>query len=257
MSTELSATDEAGALSMNDWYDQLTVALIEQICEPDANTVDIGAGAGDILRHLLRVAPRGRHVAVEALPSYAEGLRRDFPGVTVVAAAAAERTGRDSFVHVVSNPGYSGLRRRPYDRPDETLRELTVDTVRLDDVLPGDRRIDLVKVDTEGGEVLALRGAVELLRRWRPVIVFEHGGDHAMREYGTTSADLWALLVTELGYELRTLPGRRAGQPALDRAGFADALREHWYFVADRPSPGPAGGSGQHEPSAWQKGTEP
>jgi hypothetical protein len=84
------------------------------------------------------------------------------------------------------------------------------------------------------------------------VIVFEHGGDHAMRDYDTTSADLWALLVTDLHYELRTLPGRMAGEDALDRAGFAAALRRHWYFVADPP---PAPGSGDHDPPIGEKGT--
>ncbi|MDP9863640.1 MULTISPECIES: FkbM family methyltransferase [Streptosporangium] len=225
---------EAGLAGMNDWYDELTVQIIERVCSPTANTVDIGAGGGDILAHLLRAAPRGRHFAVEPLPELADRLDREFPGVTVVRAAASDRTGRDGFVHVLSNPGYSGLRRRPYDRENETLEDIVVDTVRLDEVVPADVRVDLIKIDVEGGEVVALRGAAELLRRCRPVVVFEHGGDRTMREYGTTSADLWALLVTELDYGLHTLPGWLERSPALDAGDFAAALREQWYFVADQ-----------------------
>ncbi|MBC2875779.1 MULTISPECIES: FkbM family methyltransferase [Streptomyces] len=219
---------------LNEWYDELTVEIIGRVCAPDSGCLDIGAGGGEILSHMRRAAPRGRHFAVEPLPHYAEGLRRDFPGVTVWQAAAAATEGRDSFVHVVSNPGYSGLRRRPYDRADETLVEIAVDTVRLDDVVPADARVDLVKVDVEGGEVGALRGAAELLRRESPVVVFEHGGDHAMRDYGTTSDDLWALLVDDLGYTIHTLAGWLAAEPGLDRAAFAEELRTQWYFVAAR-----------------------
>jgi len=217
----------------NEDYDRLTVEIIERVCGPAAVSVDLGAGVGEITRHLVRVAPEGRHFAVEPLPDLADELARRLPPVTVIRAAAADTSGPRSFVHVVSNPGYSGLRRRPYDRTTEDLREIIVETVRLDDVIPADVPVDLIKIDVEGGEVLALRGAGGTLRRGRPVIIFEHGGDRVMREYGTTTDDLWTLLVDELGYRLYTLPAWLAGQPALDRAALTTALEFDWYFVAD------------------------
>ncbi|MFC4013736.1 FkbM family methyltransferase [Nonomuraea purpurea] len=224
-------------LERNDEYDRLTVQIIEQVCTPTAVCVDLGAGVGEITQHLVRVAPEGRHFAVEPLPAFADELAARLPSVTVIRAAAADVTGPQSFVHVVSNPGYSGLRRRPYDRPSETLREISVDAVRLDDVIPPDVHVDLVKIDVEGGEVLALRGARRSLLRSRPMIVFEHGGDHVMREYGTTTDDLWSLLVDGLGYQVFTLPAWLAGQPAMDRASFARALERDWFFVADCAGP--------------------
>lgn len=217
----------------NDEYDRLTVEIIERVCAPDSSCIDLGAGGGDILRHMVRAAPKGDHYAVEPLPELGEGLRSQFPDVTVLQAAAAESTGTDSFVHVVSNPGYSGLRRRPYDRNDEVLEEIRVATVRLDDLVPVETPISLIKVDVEGGEVVALRGAAGLIRRCRPVIVFEHGGDRAMTEYGTTSDDLWSLLVDELGYTFHTLCGWLEGGPGLDRREFSESLRDQWYFVAE------------------------
>ncbi|MDF5753468.1 FkbM family methyltransferase [Spongiactinospora sp. TRM90649] len=219
-------------LERNDEYDRLTVQIIEQVCTPTAVCVDLGAGVGEITQHLVRVAPEGRHFAVEPLPAFADELAARLPSVTVIRAAAADVTGPQSFVHVVSNPGYSGLRRRPYDRPSETLREISVDAVRLDDVIPPDVHVDLVKIDVEGGEVLALRGARRSLLRSRPMIVFEHGGDHVMREYGTTTDDLWSLLVDGLGYQVFTLPAWLAGQPAMDRTSFTRALERDWFFVA-------------------------
>ncbi|MFI2663168.1 FkbM family methyltransferase [Micromonospora carbonacea] len=235
----MSGSLAADPAQRNEDYDRLTVEIIERVCGRTAVSVDLGAGVGEITQHLVRVAPEGRHFAVEPLPALADELADRLPSVTVVRAAAADAAGRHSFVHVVSNPGYSGLRRRPYDRPAETLHEITVDTVRLDDVIPADVRVDLIKIDIEGGEVLALRGARDTLRRGRPVIVFEHGGDHVMREYGTTTDDLWSLLVEELGYQVFTLPAWLAGGRALSRAALTTALEQDWYFVADRAA-GPA-----------------
>ncbi len=46
----------------------------------------------------------------------------------------------------------------------------------LDNILSG-QRVDVVKIDIEGAEVLALRGAANLLRKVRKIIVEIHGGN--------------------------------------------------------------------------------
>lgn len=53
-----------------------------------------------------------------------------------------------------------------------------VGTVRLDDVVP---RADFIKMDVEGAEELALRGAAGLLERCRPVVMFEVNHEAARR----------------------------------------------------------------------------
>ena len=80
---------------------------------------------------------------------------------------------------------------------------------RLDDVLeacdPG--RLDLLKVDVEGAEAEALRGAVRSLRTWRPVVIFEKNSPAAADLLGT------------LGYELYRVDEAGRLVPALARAG--------------------------------------
>lgn len=45
--------------------------------------------------------------------------------------------------------------------------------VRLDDVIPSDRGISIVHLDVEGSESLALAGAIETIRRCRPILILE------------------------------------------------------------------------------------
>lgn len=57
----------------------------------------------------------------------------------------------------------------------------------------GAQRIGVIKIDTEGAEVLVLREATETLRAHRPVLVMEVV-DHQLRNLGSSLAELEALL---------------------------------------------------------------
>lgn len=184
---------------------ELLVALMEELLEPDSDCLDVGAHAGSVLSEICRIAPSGRHVAWEPLPGFAGRLREAFPDVEVRQAALSDESGESEFAHVVADPGWSGLVARPTPAGGR-VETITVRTERLDDALPAGVLPAFVKIDVEGAEERVLRGALETLRRHRPVIAFEHGlgsADH----YGTTPAAIHRLLSGELGYELYGLDG--------------------------------------------------
>ena len=87
------------------------------------------------------------------------------------------------------------------------VRQLRVRTERLDDVLPDDYVPALIKIDVEGAESAVFRGALETLRRHRPLVIFEHGLGGADR-YGSGPAEVWDLLAGELGLRIYDLDGR-------------------------------------------------
>ena len=162
---------------------ELLVALLEEMLEPDSDCLDVGAHAGSVLAEMVRIAPRGRHVAWEPLPAFAARLRERFPDVEVREAALGNEDGERSFAHVVEDPGWSGFLARPTPS-SSPVEELAVRVERLDDVLPEGVRPAFVKIDVEGAEEEVLRGALETLRHHRPVVAFEHGRGSA-DHYGT------------------------------------------------------------------------
>jgi FkbM family methyltransferase len=178
---------------------------------PGSRCVDGGANRGRITQWLVDFAPRGDHIAVEPIPDLAHELARRFPSVEVHCAALGEHAARADFTYFPSAPELSGFGSRECSLPGEVI---SVEVVALDDVV-GDRTIDFVKLDLEGSELPALRGATRTLRACMPVVVFEHCrvafGADMMPFLGTadyeTTAEIHTLLVGELGYRIYDLDG--------------------------------------------------
>lgn len=55
--------------------------------------------------------------------------------------------------------------------PEQTI---VVDIVRLDDVVPANRNVSILQLDVEGFEQQALSGALDIIRRCRPVLILEN-----------------------------------------------------------------------------------
>lgn len=100
---------------------------------------------------------------------------------------------------------------------------------RLDDYLGQHPlpRLDAVKIDVEGAEVRALRGARATIERFRPLIVFEVC-PMWLRRLGTSVAELFET-VEGPGYTVHDLPARRAGWgPRLRAADMARLGPDDW-----------------------------
>lgn len=193
----------------------------------DSNCVDVGCHQGEVLREMIRLAPRGRHIAFEPVPASHAALAASLPGVEVRQAAAADEDGEAEFVVVPDLPSHSGLRERSYPGELRTER-VRVRTERIDSALPEDYVPRLIKIDVEGAELQVLRGAVETLRRHRPIVWFEHGLGASDR-YGTRPADVHGLLVGELGMRIFDADG---GGP-YSETEFEEVFTEPmWNFVA-------------------------
>jgi FkbM family methyltransferase len=213
-------------------YDMQTERVMRRVLQRDSNCVDLGAHKGAILADMLKLAPEGQHIAFEPLPQFAARLRHRFPQATIIEAAVADAPGESEFVHVRNEPAFSGLREREYETSQPALDRISVRVTTIDDEVPADRPIALIKIDIEGGEYHALLGATETLRRWRPVVVFEASA-RSTGKYGVEPEQMHALLM-QLGYRVSTMKRWLSGGPDIDAVEF----RGHWvedseyYYIA-------------------------
>jgi FkbM family methyltransferase len=166
--------------------------LFAFLLAPDSNCIDVGALSGTILAEMVRIAPRGKHIAYEPLPHMHEKLVARFPDVDVRRAALSNTTGRTTFRHVKSNAGYSGLKERDYPGPQD-IEIIQVDTEELDKSLPTGYVPALIKIDVEGAELQVLEGAKRTITQHKPTVIFEHGAS-AAAYYGTPPSAIFKLL---------------------------------------------------------------
>jgi FkbM family methyltransferase len=217
-------------------YDRQTLQVMRCVLRRDSNCIDLGAHNGDVLKQMIELAPAGIHHAVEALPPFAEGLRQRFPGVRVHQLAVGDSEAEADFQYVENDPAYSGLRRRVYDRPDPQILTIRVRLATVDSIVPSDQPIAFVKIDLEGGEYHAMKGAVQTIRRCQPVIVFE-AGTTSTGLYDVTGPDICDLVSDTLGYQLSTMARWLAGESAMTRQEFCHNW-DHgldFYFIATPP----------------------
>ena len=112
------------------------------------------------------------------------------------------------------------------------MQLITVATERLDDVIPEDAAIRLLKIDVEGGELGVLRGGMGLLARHRPVVVFEHGLG-AADYYGTRPEQLLEVF-SSCDYRVTLMADWLTGGPDLSNDAFVEEFEtcRNYYFLA-------------------------
>jgi FkbM family methyltransferase len=126
--------------------------------------VDVGAWYGPWTRGLRRVADRV--VAVEPAAELARCLAAAYPDVRVVEAVASDRSGTAELFLPSGGPGVGTSSVEYGTGTPVTVARVTLDELGLDDVR-------FVKLDVEGHELPALRGAERTVRRDRPLLLVE------------------------------------------------------------------------------------
>ncbi|MFT3785117.1 MAG: FkbM family methyltransferase [Tepidisphaeraceae bacterium] len=143
------------------------------IAQPGQIVLDLGANIGTTTMLFSDlVGPHGRVIAFE--PIMHETLRRNLKengalNTFVHAAAVWDKAGSTVF-KVSDNTLLSRVDAQQPPEGTTWTEQREVPLVRLDDLCEQQRwpRVDLVKVDIEGAEENALRGALNLIKRFKP-----------------------------------------------------------------------------------------
>lgn len=187
------------------WSDRAERRLLSQLISPGMTVLDVGANIGIYTEFLAKlVGPSGRVVAFEPEQRNVEHLRnaaRNYKQVEVVHAAVSDRSGTlKLFVADDLNVDH-----RTY-APLETRRSVDVAAVALDDFVSEGDHVDVIKMDIQGAELAALRGARRLLASQNaPVILFEYW-PYGLRSAGENPKALLSELAS-FGYAPRMIDG--------------------------------------------------
>lgn len=149
------------------------LATLDSYAPRGGTAVDVGAWYGPWTARLVRRADRV--VAIEPVPRLAAHLRRAFPAVDVVEAVAADRDGVATLQVPRAGPAVATstvvAAATGGDGEALTARSVTIDALGLTGVT-------FMKLDVEGHELPALRGAEQTIRRDGPALLIELEARH-------------------------------------------------------------------------------
>jgi FkbM family methyltransferase len=220
-------------------YDYLTGEIIKKALQPSSICVDVGCHHGIILGTMLRYCSQGRFFAFEPLPvSYKYLVKQfDLPNVEIYNMALSDTKGTAKFNYVVDSPAYSSLQKGQYLASDKKIVEISVETDLLDNILDHkldtNQKVSFIKIDVEGAELQVLVGAKNIIKRDRPIIIFEFGSV-AADYYGTKPDDVYNLLSSECGLKISLLDSWLNGEKPLSQEEFKEQYYEgiNYYFMA-------------------------
>lgn len=185
---------------LDGYWEMWLTQFLAQRLKPGMTAIDVGANFGYYTLLMGEaVGETGRVIAVEPNPDAASLLRESVNlsghgGRTqLVPQALGASTGRAWLYAPDGEPKNALLVGQP-DLPGGTTLEVPI--VTLDEVALSYPRVDLVKIDAEGGEQGIVAGMQQLIARDRPLIVLEFNAvryaepaaflDGLLAHYGST-----------------------------------------------------------------------
>jgi FkbM family methyltransferase len=197
-------------------YEPELQAAVAELVRPGWIAYDVGANVGYISLLLAKaVGASGKVFAFEALPANLDRLGENLrlngmqDRVSVFPGAVSGTSGPVRFL--VGPSGGMGKAEGSAGRREMSYRDsITVPGVALDDFVfeEGHPAPQVVKIDIEGGEVLALPGMRRVLAEARPVVLLELHGPESTRM-------VWETL-TSCGYQICRMEPGFPGVPSVE-----------------------------------------
>jgi FkbM family methyltransferase len=210
-------------------YEPELTRFLVKILSPGMVLVDVGANLGYYtLLGGRQIGPRGQVHAFEPAPAQFRHLTTNvrmnrLTNVLLNECAVTDRVGEtDLFLSRGWNQGTHSLRVTPNSGGSSKVKCTSLDAYVAE---AGIGRIDVIKMDVEGGELLVCRGAGDTLKGIPPPVVTFEACEESARAFGYSTKDVKALL-EGYGYKLFRIEVQGAPVPT-DRC----SVEEHSNLV--------------------------
>ena len=187
-------------------WEPYTTELFKDALEPGATVLDIGAHVGYYTLISARlVGQRGTVYAFEPMPGNFAILTRNVTmnghkNIVLARKAVADKNGKVRFLL----SGVSGMHSLyPHRFAGPSRGTVVVDAISIDRFLPG-KRVDVIKMDIEGAEPLALKGMRETIANSPNLTLSCEFGPEYLQEAGFEAEEFLAELLG-LGFEVQLI----------------------------------------------------
>src|SRR6266568_8975845 len=176
------------------YTDRAERRVLRKVLSPGAVVVDAGANIGIYSEFLSRcVGLNGVVHSFEPSPDNFKQLRsatRKLANVRLSQAAVGERTAKSELY--LSDK--LNVDHRTYMPDGDSRRTLAIEMVALDDYFEPGKRVDLIKIDIQGYELHALRGAQRVLKKNPEIQLLLEFWPYALEQAGTHWKQLTEML---------------------------------------------------------------
>jgi len=215
------------AYAVNRVHEESTTALFRRILKEGDVVIDLGANIGYFTLLAAKLVGReGKVYAFEPEPRNYQYLTKNiqlngYDNAVALQKAVADKPGKvklficpyDTGHHTIQK--YDGIQAYRPDFLDEKKEFVEVEQVRLDDFLRGKAtKVNVIKMDVEGAEMLALAGMEELIKENKNL---------------TMLVEFFPLLIKEMGQSPKEFVRR-----LLEDFHFKMYVVEHDYSMKDR-----------------------
>lgn len=211
-------------------FDSIEINAIKKYCKPGYIIFDIGANIGVMTVEMSEIAgSNGKVFSFEPNPFIFRELidlintNCHFDNVVPIQSAIAEAFNVEDFF--VSKTDSLGVMSSLYPNDSQSFKT-KVSILTIDIISKGLTQLDYIKIDAEGAEELILRGGIETLAKFKPVIQIEIHGNY-LSNFKSSVQGIFEIL-ENLGYTALNLITQ-------EKTDFNDFMRNtHFHYIDPR-----------------------
>jgi len=207
-SLKIRNIDKIGIDILKGHFEPTVMNVLISSLKEGMTVLDIGANIGYYtVLMALKVGGSGRVIAFEPNPLLYENLKLNIElnglnNVLALPIALSDSKGESQFFFPPEGQeGHGSLKK---NSTFTEARTGNVSTDRLDEVLSRLEimKVDLIKIDVEGAELLVIRGANELLTGWPKPVIFFESAENLCSSFGFRVFDVLSEIAS-FGYLLK------------------------------------------------------